>query len=281
MPDARFPARPPVVVGFDGSPDAHRAASWAAAVTRARGDRALHLVHALALPAIPHHGYEHLTVRELVERHEAEMRERLDAERDALAGGGLAIEVHLRRWLPAETLIEHAESHGAGLIVVGRHGAGASRLLLGSVSGEVARRARVPVVVVRGESRVSPPARVLAAVDGSVPARAAVAALAEWVPAAEVLAVRVRGREEVPGGGEIDEAGLVRELAGAGLEPSRCRIRIAEGGVAESLLELARSEGADLIAAGRRGRSAWEDLLTGSVSEKLLQLAPCPVLLAH
>ena len=44
---------------------------------------------------------------------------------------------------------------------------------------------------------------------------------------------------------------------------------------------LARGEGADLITAGRRGQSAWEDLLTGSVSDKLLQLAPCPVLLAH
>ncbi|KAB2960960.1 MAG: universal stress protein, partial [Thermoanaerobaculia bacterium] len=167
VPQPRIASAPPVVVGFDGSPDARRAVVWAAAVARARGGRALHLVHALALPAIPHHGWEHLTVRELLDGHEREMRERLVAERDALAADGLEVEVHLRRWLPAETLIEHAENRHAGLIVVGRHGAGASHLVLGSVSGAVARGAHIPVVVVRGETRPSPPARVLAALDGS------------------------------------------------------------------------------------------------------------------
>jgi len=275
----RSPAPSPVVVGFDGSPDARRAAAWAAALARARGGRALHLVHALALPAIPHHGYDHLSVGELLGRHEREMRERLEAERDLLAAEGLPVEIHLRRWLPVETLIEHAQSQGAGLVVVGRHGSGASHLVLGSVSAAVARRAPVPVVVVRGETRPSPPRLVLAALDGSAPARAAVAALAEWAPTAEVLAVRVR--EAAADGAGIDEEDVVRDLAGAGLDRLRRRIRIVSGPVAESLLALARGEGADLITAGRRGQSAWEDLLTGSVSDKLLQLAPCPVLLAH
>ena len=276
MPQPRIASAPPVVVGFDGSPDARRAVVWAAAVAGARGGRALHLVHALALPAIPHHGWEHLTVRELLDGHEREMRERLVAERDALAADGLEVEVHLRRWLPAETLIEHAENRHAGLIVVGRHGAGASHLVLGSVSGAVARGAHIPVVVVRGETRPSPPARVLAALDGSAPARAALAAVAEWAPDAEVLAVRVR---EADAGS--DAAEVARELDGAGFDSGRVRVRIAEGQVAAVLLEQARSGNADLIAAGRRGRSTWADLLTGSVSEKLLQLAPCPVLLAH
>lgn len=275
MASARSQGLAPVVVGFDGSPDALRAARWAAALARARGARALHLVHALSLPAIPHHGFEHLTVRQLLDRHEHEMRERLEAGRAELAGDGLEVEVHLRRWLAAETLIEHAGSAGAGLIVVGRHGAGASHLLLGSVSGAVARGAHVPVAVVRGENLTAPPARVLAAVDGSAAARAALAALAAWLPAAELIAVKVR--ED----GADDAAEVERELDAAGLDPGQRSVRIAEGPVAETLLEIARLERADLVAAGRRGRSVWADLLTGSVSEKLLQLSPCPVLLAH
>jgi nucleotide-binding universal stress UspA family protein len=266
------------VVGFDGSADARRAAAWAAALARARGGRALHLVHALALPAIPHHGYDHLSVRELLERHEHEMRARLEAERELLAVDGLVVEVHLRRWSPVETLIEHAQSRGAGLVVVGRHGSGASRLVLGSVSAAVARRAPVPVVVVRGEARPAPPRLALAAMDGSAPARAAVAALAEWAPGAELLAVRVREATDAAG---LDEADVALDLAATGLASQRHRIRIVAGPVAESLLALARGEGADLISAGRRGKSAWEELLTGSVSDKLLQLSPCPVLVAH
>lgn len=276
MPRLSSAPAPPVLVGFDGSDDARRAAVWAAALARARGARSLHLVHALALPAIPHHGYDHLTVSALLDGHERVMRERLATQRDALAGGGLEVEIHLRRWLPAETLIEHAESSGAGLIVVGRHGAGATHLLLGSVSGAVARRARVPVVVVRGDSAGSPPRRVLVAMDLSAPARAALAAAAKWVPDAEVLAVGVR-----EAGGDIEVAEVARELEGTAFDAGRRRACVAEGPVAEALLELARGERAELIAAGRRGRSAWEELLTGSVSEKLLQLAPCPVLLAH
>jgi nucleotide-binding universal stress UspA family protein len=59
---------------------------------------------------------------------------------------------------------------------------------------------------------------------------------------------------------------------------------LKSGSPAEHLLELAREGvdgGFDLLAAGRTGHSGWRNLLLGGVAEKLLQLAPCPVLLAH
>jgi len=266
-----------VVVGFDGSDDAARAADWAAEVARERG-ATVHLVHALALPPIPlfdHHGW---TVAELLDRHEAEMRVRLDAECARLAARGVAVSVHLRRWLPVETLLEHAAKVAAGLVVVGRHGAGASHLLLGSVSAAVARGAPQPVAVVRGARQTAPPRKALLAVDGSAAARQAAAALARWAPAAEVLAVHVR----TPESDDLADGDALRGwLTRAGLTGDRCRPLVAEGPVAAALLALAESEGADLIAAGRRGLSVWQTLLVGGVSEKLLQLAPCPLLLAH
>ena len=51
---------------------------------------------------------------------------------------------------PARTIVEYAEAEGVDHIVIGSHGrSGVSRVLLGSVAEAVARRASVPVTIVR------------------------------------------------------------------------------------------------------------------------------------
>ena len=50
------------------------------------------------------------------------------------------------------------------------------------------------------------------------------------------------------------------------------------GAVAERIAEVARDTGADLIIVGTRGRSALAGALLGSVTQRLLHLAACPVL---
>jgi nucleotide-binding universal stress UspA family protein len=47
---------------------------------------------------------------------------------------------------------------------------------------------------------------------------------------------------------------------------------------AHAVVDVARSLGADLIVAGTRGRTAIGGLLVGSVTNRLLHVAPCPVL---
>jgi len=47
---------------------------------------------------------------------------------------------------------------------------------------------------------------------------------------------------------------------------------------AHEIAELARTAGADLIVAGTRGLSAISGLALGSVTHRLLHIAPCPVL---
>ncbi len=47
---------------------------------------------------------------------------------------------------------------------------------------------------------------------------------------------------------------------------------------AHEIVNVAREAGADLIVAGTRGLSAIGGLLLGSVTQRLLHLAPCPVL---
>jgi nucleotide-binding universal stress UspA family protein len=44
------------------------------------------------------------------------------------------------------------------------------------------------------------------------------------------------------------------------------------------IADVARDSGADLIVAGARGRTQLSGLLLGSVTQRLLHLGPCPVL---
>jgi len=144
------PGSESVTVGHDGTAACRPALAWAEEVAAAHAGARLDLVHAVTLPPIPVQ-VGASTADELLARHEKEARAALEEERRRLAARGVDARVELRRWLAAETVIEHARAAGAGLVVVGQHGGRAGRLLLGSVSAEVARDADAPVVV--GEGR--------------------------------------------------------------------------------------------------------------------------------
>lgn len=61
--------------------------------------------------------------------------------------------------------------------------------------------------------------------------------------------------------------------------PGEERVHVVEGtSIAETLDEQASAIGADLIVMGTHGRSGLSHLLHGSVAERTLRHAPCPVL---
>jgi nucleotide-binding universal stress UspA family protein len=51
-----------------------------------------------------------------------------------------------------------------------------------------------------------------------------------------------------------------------------------EGLTAQTIVEQAESSKIDLIVLGTHGRSAFEYMLVGSVTEKVTEISPCPVL---
>lgn len=81
---------------------------------------------------------------------------------------------------------------------------------------------------------------------------------------------------------------LLESLSAETLTKARERARVAgaptvqlesrTGDVAKSLIEIAQEKAADVIVVGKRGASLVERLLLGSVSEKLVKLAPLPVI---
>ncbi len=67
------------------------------------------------------------------------------------------------------------------------------------------------------------------------------------------------------------------------VEPARAagvpvRLEISDGDTVSEILRVARSLPADLLAMGTHGRGGFERWVLGSVTEKVLRKAPCPVL---
>lgn len=129
-----------VLVGFDGSPNSHRALDVALDV--AQTDTRITVVAAAQAQLPP--GLELPMGAEGLEERGRELEE----ARRRLAELGRDAEVVAVLGAPADVLVEEAEKRGADLIVVGRRGLdGAERLVMGSVSSKVARLAGCSVLI--------------------------------------------------------------------------------------------------------------------------------------
>ena len=64
----------------------------------------------------------------------------------------------------------------------------------------------------------------------------------------------------------------------ASAQKVRAQMHLSANVAAEGIAELAKALGADLIVMGTRGLSGLKHVLLGSVAERTIRLAPCPVL---
>lgn len=100
---------------------------------------------------------------------------------------------------------------------------------------------------------------------------------AAWAPAAS-LGAYPGWMLQVPEARDaiLDELkSLVAPLASAGVT---CDLRTREGDAAVEIVRAARELRSDLIVIGTHGRSGFDRVALGSVAEKVLRKAPCPVL---
>lgn len=69
--------------------------------------------------------------------------------------------------------------------------------------------------------------------------------------------------------------GMLDKFHGQTVKPV---VLVSSRSVPQEIAEYARAEGADLIVMASRGKGIFEHMFLGSVLEKLLSIAPCPVL---
>jgi len=134
-----------IVIGTDGSPSGHAAVEHGAELARLAGADVLLVTVRAAPPMLLGDPHYQRRVRDDFVRSRVALADAHE-ELDEL---GLDYESELLEGSPAEELLRIAEARDADLVVVGSRGRGPVRAaLLGSVFGEVAARARMPVLIV-------------------------------------------------------------------------------------------------------------------------------------
>ncbi|MBM2812505.1 MAG: Universal stress protein family [Chloroflexi bacterium] len=282
-----------VLIASDGSPSANAALATAAAFPWPSGNRAQGVV-VRAGAFLPPHADAWALSGDATQRVAAAARRKLAARwKDA--------QVPVSDGDPVDAIFEEARKVRAQVIVVGWRGHGRfRRLLVGSVSRGVLRRASVPVLVVRHAAGAIQ--RVVIGLDGSPEAARGVRFLARckapkgasvtlvtvvtpFVASSHVLlspAFSGQIRADVAAH-NAKERGLATERiekAASQLADSGWRVRslVREGAPLYELLRVVTEAGADLLVVGVRGRSALAMSTLGSVTEGVLTRCRAPVL---
>jgi nucleotide-binding universal stress UspA family protein len=195
------------------------------------------------------------------------------------AGGGIAAEVSVLEGSAAGRLCDLSQD--AAMLVLGARGEGGfAGQRMGSVSLSVVTHASCPVVVVRGQERVSgSKLPVVAGIGGvSTGARVLEFALAEGAAReCPVLAVRAScppGFQDSYAGDHrmLEEVVAIHRLTFPAVE---MWAQLEEGEPAPVLARMSKT--AQLVAVGSTGYEGPGGLHLGSVTQQLLHSAECPV----
>lgn len=198
----------------------------------------------------------------------------------------------------APTILEYADDHSIDLIVMGTHGRrGLKHLFLGSVTEEVVRLAPCPVLTIRERKEsmaVEAIKSILVPIDFSEHSRDALIYAKQFASAygahmhllhvIETNAVppfyvglNVTGFDSVADIKARTETALQQLLAETAGPNVASTLHILEGYPAHDIVHFAEKHSMDYIVIATHGLTGFKHLLLGSVAEKVVRRAPCPV----
>jgi uncharacterized protein len=209
---------------------------------------------------------------------EAAVRSRLEVWRSRAAELGVELEPRLRTSSSAyDGILEEIEEVKPDWIIMGRHGlTGLARLLMGSVTARVIGHSPVNVLVIpQGASMEFK--RLLVASDDSPYSAAA------WQEALSItqrMGSHLVGIAVATSDGEIPTAKAVAQKmeAEAKMRGVPLETAVPQGQPEQAIIMFAQAKKVNLIIIGSHGRTGWRKLLMGSVVERVIGQAHCPVL---
>jgi nucleotide-binding universal stress UspA family protein len=205
-------------------------------------------------------------------------------------------ELVVNQGMAPDSILSFAQTHKTDLIVMGTHGRrGYDRLMLGSVTDRVMRRAPCPVLAVRkppqdsmaadqGRGHVHHLNRILFCADFSENSEQAlnyaISATAEYD--AELTLLHVL--EDVPSPARTEEAiaaateQLDKLIPPEGRTTLKIKTAVRIGKPYKQIIQLALEAQIDMVAMGVHGYGALDPAVFGSTTYRVIQLGPCPVL---
>jgi nucleotide-binding universal stress UspA family protein len=234
---------------------------------------------------------------QIMEKKEKEARQSLEALQARAKQEGVDCDTIVHEGEePYKYIVDEAIKSKSTMIVMGRRGrTGLKRLMMGSVTARVIGHAPCNVLVVPKAAQLEFE-NILVATDGSKYSATAVSealGLAKWngstltvisVVPSELMTpsdidFTITQREHIAEK-EMHEAEknakAVKEAAQK--EGVAVKAFVLSGRPADAIIETAQEKNADLIVLGSHGRTGVERLLMGSVAERVIVLASCPVL---
>ena len=278
-----------LTVGYDASPCARRALSWAAAAADGHAAK-IRVIACFGPPPVTEPWLGMVPTDLSVVSAEADRELESAVEPLRVAHPDISFERMATFGPPAERLAE--EAAGSDLLVVGTSGHGPfDSWRLGSVAHAVVRHASCPVVLVPDVEPRAPVGLLVVGVDGSPAAMAAL----HWAcdeaddRDAELLVVHVWDYPYTTELASPTARDMTRVDAFLELEAAARFARERRRGPVEDVLVegstttdlVARSRDADLVVLGTRGRSQVRAALFGSVSQDVSGRAACPTVVVH
>lgn len=287
-----------ILCPIDFSPASTQALRAAIEIAKARSCELL-IVHAWHLPALYYSelAFPSKVVDEVVEGAEAQLAAAL---RDVRGAGVERASMRLLDGLPADAIVAAVDEDPAiDLVVIGANGRGGlARVLMGSVAEKVTRRSPCSVLAVHATHPIRPFARILCPIDFSESSLDAFEVAQDLaVAGGEVTLLHVL---ETPANYSGDptitdflstldrrSTAHVDTLIAASAErakAARVSIRRATriGNPGRQILALLETEPHfDLVVMGTHGRTGIRRVVLGSIAEKVVRHAPCPVLVTR
>jgi nucleotide-binding universal stress UspA family protein len=220
----------------------------------------------------------------LREQMEREAQAHIDAVVATARAAGVACDTQLVYGEePHHEIVSTAAELKPDLVVLGRRGKrGLARLMVGHATAHVAGNAPCDVLMVPRSGQVWSQ-RVLLATDGSAhgeaAARAAQAVATQCnVPVTVVSATTRSHSAERKAEARAAVDRVITAMRNAGMSADGL---VKEGRPDEVVIDTAASSKSDLIVVGSHGHTGLTRLILGSISERIMGQAQCPVLIAR